>query len=283
MRTAPHTPIVRVAMLSSDRDLRYSRTTDESKAAELLTFYASQIPKAAAQGAQVVVMPEKIVGVTPEDREALIKVMSAAASSSHVWLITGVNEIGPHHLNAAWMFLPDGRMKGEYDKHYFVRGFEAGFEQGNDIYTTDATWGKTGVAICKDLDYPPFIRTYGESGTTLMLVPAWDWIGPNADEHERMALVRGVENGFAMARSAKEGFVTAHDGYGRVLAMSSTFVADPVMVVADIPTGPGPTLYTRFGDWFGWLCIAASILILALTWLGLGASFQLYQETARSR
>lgn len=267
MVTAAPTSSVRVAMLSSDRNIRFSRTTDESKAAELLTYYVNQIPRAAAQGAQVVVMPEKIVGVTPEDRDALIKVMSDAASLSHVWIIIGVNEIGPHHLNAAWMFSPDGRMTGEYDKHYFVRGFEAGFERGDDIYTTDAPWGKTGVAICKDLDYPPFIRTYGERGTTLMLVPAWDWVGPNADEHERMALVRGVENGFAMARSAKEGFVSAHDAYGRGLAMSSTFVADPAMVIADVPTGPGPTMYTRFGDWFGWLCVAASALILVMTLL----------------
>jgi apolipoprotein N-acyltransferase len=264
MLTAPHTPMVRVAMLSSDREMRYSRTTEESKAAELLTFYASQIPKAAAQGAQVVVMPEKIVGVTPEDRDPLIKLMSAAASSSRVWIIAGVNEIGPHHLNSAWIFSPDGALAGDYHKHYFVRGFEAGFEKGDDIYTTDAPWGKTGVAICKDLDYPPFVRTYGERGAALMFVPAWDWVGPNADEHERMALVRGVENGFAMARSAKEGYVTAYDAYGRTLAMSSTFVVDPAMVVADIPTGPGPTIYTRFGDWFGWLSVAASVAVVLM-------------------
>jgi apolipoprotein N-acyltransferase len=256
--------MVRVAMLSSDREMRYSRTTEESKAAELLTFYASQIPKAAAQGAQVVVMPEKIVGVTPEDRDPLIKLMSAAASSSRVWIIAGVNEIGPHHLNSAWIFSPDGALAGDYHKHYFVRGFEAGFEKGDDIYTTDAPWGKTGVAICKDLDYPPFVRTYGERGAALMFVPAWDWVGPNADEHERMALVRGVENGFAMARSAKEGYVTAYDAYGRTLAMSSTFVVDPAMVVADIPTGPGPTIYTRFGDWFGWLSVAASVAVVLM-------------------
>jgi apolipoprotein N-acyltransferase len=264
MLLAPHTAVVRVAMLASDREMRYSRTTEESKATELLQFYATQIPNAATQGAQVVVLPEKIVGVTPEDRDALIKVLSAAASSSHLWLVAGVNEIGPHHLNSAWIFSPDGALAGEYHKHYFVRGFEAGYEKGADIYTVDAPWGRSAVAICKDLDYPPFIRSYGEGGATLMLVPAWDWVGPNADEHERMAMVRGVENGFSIARSAKEGFVTAHDAYGRTLASSSTFIEDPAMVVADLPVGPGPTLYARFGDWFGWLCVVASLLILLL-------------------
>lgn len=269
LATAANRPTVRVAMIASDHEIRYSRTTDESKAADLLTFYASQIPKAAAQGAQVVVLPEKIVGVTADDRAALQKILSGAASASHVWLIAGVNEIGstPNSnaakINAAWTFSPDGVFVGEYHKHYFVTGFEAGYQSGNRIDVMDAPWGKTGVAICKDLDYPWFIRGYGARDTTVMFVPAWDWVGPNAVMHERMATVRGVENGFAMARSAKTGFVTAHDAYGRILASSSTFAADPAMVVADIPLGPGTTLYSHLGDWFGWLCIIASLVILA--------------------
>jgi apolipoprotein N-acyltransferase len=85
--------------------------------------------------------------------------------------------------------------------------------------------------------------------------------------HERMSVARGVENGFAMARAAKTGFVTAHDAYGATLASSSTFDADPAMVVADVPIGSGPTLYTRYGDWFGWFCIGASLVILMLVLL----------------
>ncbi|MGC1341781.1 MAG: hypothetical protein WA854_05620, partial [Candidatus Binataceae bacterium] len=117
LATAPHTPTIRVAMIASDHEIPYSRTTDEAKAADLLTFYAAQIPKAAAQGAQVVVLPEKIVGVTVEDRSALQSILSSAASSSHVWLIAGVNEIGSTpkintakinsaKINAAWIFSP---------------------------------------------------------------------------------------------------------------------------------------------------------------------------------
>lgn len=262
---APRTPSVRVAMIASDRKLAYSRTTDQSKAADLLSFYASQVPRAAAQGARVVVLPEKIVGVTSEDRSALVKLLSAAASSSHVWLIAGVNEIGrTPKVNAAWILSPEGALVGEYHKHYFVRGFEDGYQAGDRIYAISAPWGRTGVAICKDLDYPWFIRGYGEAGVRLILVPAWDWQGPNAVIHERMALVRGVENGFALARSAKTGFVTAHDAFGRTLASNSTFAEDPAMAVADVPLGPGATIYSRFGDWFGWLCVAVSLGILVI-------------------
>ena len=64
--------------------------------------------------------------------------------------------------------------------------------------------------------------------------------------------------------SAKTGFVTAHDAFGRTLASNSTFAEDPAMVVADVPLGPGTTPYSRFGDWFGWLCVAATLGILMM-------------------
>ncbi|HUA36753.1 MAG TPA: nitrilase-related carbon-nitrogen hydrolase [Candidatus Binataceae bacterium] len=263
LATSVREPRVRVALIASDQKLGSWRSTDPTKAEDLLNFYASQVPKAAAQGAQVVVLPEKIVSATADDRDALKKILSDAAAASHLWIVAGINERdSASQINAAWIFSSDGSFVGEYHKHYFVRGFEAGYQAGESIFTFDAPWGKTGVAICKDLDYPWFIRGYGEKDIRLMLVPAWDWVGPNALMHERMSWVRGVENGFATARSAKTGYVTAHCAYGSSLASRSTFEEDPAIVVADVPIGPGTTLYTKFGDWFGWLAIAASIAII---------------------
>ena len=180
------------------------------------------------------------------------------------WSQVLTKSVARRKLNGAWIFMPNGALAGDYHKHYFVRGFEDGYQSGNNAYAIDAQWGKMGVAICKDLDYPWFITEYGAKNVTLMLVPAWDWEGPNAVMHERMSVVRGVENGFAMARSAKTGYVTAHDAYGRTLASSSTFSQDPAMVVADVPLGPGSTLYTSWGDWFGWLCVLASLIIVMM-------------------
>ena len=263
LATSTRQPRVRVAMIASDHEIKYSHVTDPSRAKGLLSFYANQVPKAAAKGAQVVVLPEKIATAVDDDRPALQKILADAASASHVWIVAGVNQVShAPKVNAAWIFSDDGKFVGEYDKHYFVRGFEASYQPGANIFTFDAPWGKTGVAICKDLDYPLFIRGYGEKDIRLMLVPAWDWEGPNALMHERMSWVRGVENGFATARSAKTGYVTAHCAYGSSFGSDSTFVHDPAIVVANLPLGPGATFYTRYGDWFGWLAVVASIVIL---------------------
>ena len=51
------------------------------------------------------------------------------------------------------------------------------------------------------------------------------------------------------------------DGFGRVVAQAHTGGPGPFTVVsADVAPGPGNTLYTRFGDWFGWACWGLAFL-----------------------
>jgi len=263
-------PRVRVGLIATDIHAGYSKTEDADKATALIGLYANEIAKAAQQGAQVVVIPEKTVGMTPGDRDAIVQVLSNVAKTSHVWLVAGVNELGRKPmLNTALTFSPDGALIDDYQKHHFVRGFEDGYASGTAIGVVDAPWGTTGVAICKDLDFPRLERKYGAAGVRLLLVPAWDWDGPNAVLHERMATVRGVENGYAIARAAKEGFVSAHCQYGRPLASSVTYEHDPptAMVVVDVPLGNGHTLYSRYGDWFGWFSMIIAMLIVIRVFL----------------
>jgi hypothetical protein len=39
------------------------------------------------------------------------------------------------------------------------------------------------------------------------------------------------------------------------------------MLVADVPLGPGTTVYSRCGDWFGWLSVALSLGIMVLVFM----------------
>ena len=57
----------------------------------------------------------------------------------------------------------------------------------------------------------------------MLLAPAWDfdndgWL------HSRMAVVRGVESGLALARIARGGLATVSDAYGRVIAETDTAI-----------------------------------------------------------
>jgi apolipoprotein N-acyltransferase len=143
-------------------------------------------------------------------------------------------------------------------KRRLIPGLELGYSRGPGPLVMDTQ----GVAICKDMDFPDMVRGYGERGVDLLLVPAWDFVR-DGRLHSRMAVVRGVENGFAIARSAAAGRLTASDRYGRVIAEAITSPAMPVTVVTDLGTRAGGTWYLRLGDAFAWMCMAALALLLS--------------------
>jgi apolipoprotein N-acyltransferase len=74
-----------------------------------------------------------------------------------------------------------------------------------------------------------------------------------------MALVRGVENGFAIARAAAGGNLTASDRYGRVIAEATTTPDRPVTVLTDLGLRAGGTIYSRIGDAFAWSCVLLTL------------------------
>ena len=114
--------------------------------------------------------------------------------------------------------------------------------------------------ICKDMDFPSTVRDTAAHGVRLMIVPADDF-GRDGWIHGRISVMRGVENGFAVLRSAFDGLETISDAEGRILARAPTTQAGMVAIAANVPLGPGPTLYTRIGDVFPWLCAALSVLM----------------------
>jgi apolipoprotein N-acyltransferase len=72
-----------------------------------------------------------------------------------------------------------------------------------------------------------------------------------------MAIVRGVEAGFSIARVAGRGSLTISDNRGRVVAEARSDEARFVTLAAPIPGGRERTLYSRWGDWVAW----ASVLL----------------------
>jgi apolipoprotein N-acyltransferase len=251
LRNTPASASVRVGLAATDRGLPEAAiTTDASTALAVAAAYADRIARLAAKGAEVVVLPEKLVGVTPESAEAVLDVFSNAARTARVTIIAGVsrNAVQPRH-NVALVFFPDGTRPAEYEKHHPVPFIERDYARGTAPTLFSAPGGQWGVAICKDLDFPFWLRTYGQRGARFLAVPAWDFVD-DARLHSRMAVVRGVENGFTIARSTQGGLVTLSDSYGRILSEQAS-ATDPIMVVA-APPGRGTTYYARFGDWFGW-------------------------------
>jgi apolipoprotein N-acyltransferase len=220
--------------------------------------YARAIRAAASQGAQLAVTAEGgIVVSKAEWLSAVLAPLVAVSKEKGVQIIAGVYQRMPAG-DLAISIEPDGTVR-RYDKRHLVPVLEAEFTPGRGAGLLAA--GRA-MAICKDMDFQRTIRKDAAGGVRLMAVPAGDFV-LDAWLHARMAVMRGVENGFALVRAANQGLVTASDAQGRMVASKTVAASGTSMIVARLPLGPGPTIYTRIGDVFPVLC-GAAVLVLGI-------------------
>ena len=267
--TAPPTTTVKVGLMASDVRASLFPQKDNLGLA-VYREYSARLDLLAKQGAEVIVLPEKIALLSDAAVQEMDQLFATAAALNKVSVVVGVDHTfsDKKALNQAKLFSPDGTLVAEYDKHHLVPVFEARDRPGINRSVWEHSSGKWGLQVCKDMDFPKLSREYGREGTALMLVPAWDFV---EDDwlHSRMAIMRSVEDGFAMVRSAKQGLLTVNDDRGRVLAQQSSSAAPFSILIASVSLGHSKTVYSRFGDWFAWLNI---VLLLATVSIPAGRS-----------
>ncbi|PHV48208.1 hypothetical protein CSQ91_20655 [Janthinobacterium sp. BJB301] len=238
--------------------------TPPARAQAIWDQYARHVVGLAGQGARLVLLPEKIAVLAPAQADAVRQRFQALARSTGAWITLGLgvqDEAGRRNL--AWLFAPDGAAPVSYQKHHLAppeREFLAG-----SAYAVQPVAGMAmGLAICKDMHFAPLGQAYGAAGAQAMLVPAWDfqldaWMGA------RMTVVRGVENGYAVLRAAREGMLTVSDAYGRVLAERASSAMPGSTVLAPLPAHPSVATWAGWlGPLFGWLCVALGVILLCV-------------------
>ena len=227
--------------------------------------YDTLIATLAAQGAQLVLLPEKIA-VLPADELARWQTHFAEQARQHrLWLLAGIAEDGRHPHNLAWLFDPQGRLTENYEKQFPAPPERAQhYARGKDYALADMGGTRWGMAICKDMHFASLGHAYGMRDAAVMLVPAWDFDYVDAKLSSRMTAMRGVENGYVVARAAREGLLAITDAHGRTLLEDRSAAMPGQSAIATLPLAPRqPTLYTRIGDAFGWICMTALLAMLA--------------------
>jgi apolipoprotein N-acyltransferase len=261
LQSNPSAKSVSITLIAKDVPMSLYLGSEE-QALELLREYADEIGRVTPAGTQAVVLPEKIGRVGESALAEVDTLFSSAATKTHAAVVLGlVRKTSPSSFNSSRFYSADGTLEANYDKHHLIPGVEPE-KPGDKRIILDQSSGRWGLQICKDMDFPAFSREYAADGADLMLVPAWDF---NIDRwlHSRMAVLRAVENGFALARSARNGLLTLSDNRGRILAET---VAEPcrfVSISGILNVAPERTLYARTGDWFAWLCVATFVVLCA--------------------
>jgi apolipoprotein N-acyltransferase len=260
---------VKVGLVASDGP-NIAVADDGAPTARLLQAYADSVVRLAKQGAQVVVLPEKIGVVVEPDTGSADSQLQALADQTHTQVVVGVLRVVPPsagnpvktRYNEARIYTPGAPVES-YDKEHMLPPFESNLTPGTALTFVRTKAGLTwGVAICKDMDFTQLSRRYGAAGAGLMLVPGWDfyldWI-----QHGHMAVMRGVESGFSVVRAAKGGSLFVSDDRGRILAEIKSNAAPFSSLLVSAPQTHEKTLFLLLGDWFAWTAVAILVLCLA--------------------
>lgn len=247
---------VAVSLIAID-SLQDDDVRDEPTAIQNAKTYADLIDTFIDTRPNIVILPEKSLIRKPgwHDTGALIR---EAAQRRRISVVAGFNETlaDGQHANTAEFYQPMEQSR-RYLKRKLIPGLESEFISGTESLIVE----NIGIAICKDMDFPAVIQDYGRHGVQLMLVPAWDF-SADAQLHARMAVVRGVENGFAVVRAAANGLLTVSDAYGRIIAEKPTAKDHAAILSTNVGLQSGTTLYALIGNVFGWFTVVSSVLLI---------------------
>jgi apolipoprotein N-acyltransferase len=261
-------PEIRVGLVSSD--VSQGVRDPGAPATRLFEQYAQQAEGLIARGAQVAVMPEDLAVIVEPDTGGADGIFQPIADRTGAVLVIGMNRVtsagqGARHYNEARIYIPGAAVRG-YDKEHLLPPFETSIFTRGTARVVFAAPGQAagrmwGVAICKDYDFTEPARAYGRAGVGLMLAPAWDF-HVDAFWHGHIAVMRAVEDGFSLVRSARGGLMTVADDRGRIVAENASDSAPFATLLATVAVGHDRTLFQLWGDWFGWFAIAMLLVVL---------------------
>ena len=180
--------------------------------------------------------------------------------------------------NTATLLDPSGQRVFTYDKIHLVPfgeyvpfrqwlGFAGNlvadigdFTPGHEYSVGNLPGGKFGVYICYEGVFPGLVRRFTANGAQLLINISDDgWFGRTSAsaQHAMMERVRAVENRRWLLRDTNDGYTMDVDPYGRMVAELPAHIRGQL----DAPYGfrSEMTPYARFGNWFAWLCVLASV------------------------
>ncbi len=193
----------------------------EEQALELLQEYADEVRRATPAGTSVVILPEKIARLSE-------------ASLTKVDALFFFDGVCNPFSNCPWRSSANINSQLQF-RSFLLRGRKT---RSKLRQASSPAWSRAGATGRQTSRARPTFRGlgtadlqgHGFSSTEPglrgcrrrpALVPAWDF---NLDRwlHSRMAVLRAVENGFGLARSARNGLLTLSDSRGRILAEAAT-------------------------------------------------------------
>lgn len=137
------------------------------------------------------------------------------AKKKNAYVVAGIDEReGAAVYNSAVVIDRMGRVMGKYRKVYIPREeIEVGITPGSDYPVFDTDFGRIGVMICWDVQYPEPARALSLKGAEIILLPIWDG-------NETLTTARAIENQVYLVTSSYGAPTQIIDPSGEQLAVA---------------------------------------------------------------
>ncbi|MDR0953382.1 MAG: apolipoprotein N-acyltransferase, partial [Elusimicrobiota bacterium] len=174
-------------------------------------------------------------------------------------------------------FLPLNNIFGGVYKDLAVTSFTGDFLEGKTaakVFELDINNGaktnkyKFGASICFESLFPNIWRKQAQNGAQFFVNISNDgWFGDTAApyQHLRINVLRAVENGRAILRSANTGVSAWIDERGKVRFQTALNTQATAVFSFNFQTDAKKTFYTLYGDIFAIICLVISLSALIYT------------------
>lgn len=257
-------------------------------ATTLLQYMSVTRQGVAGMPLDLIVWPEFAIGFYL-DREPLLRMqLGQLTQSLDTSLLLGAPRVeetaaGSSYYNSAYLFAPNGELRGTYDKMRLLpfaeyrpfplfpfprhdREFPSEFTPGREPTIFPLPRAAFGVTICYEATYPDLSRRLVRDGAQFLVNISNDtWLvkgGGAAAQHFSMAVFRAVENKRPLVRATTGGISGFVDPTGHFHHLS---MREEGVIVGEISPRHELTVYARYGDWFAFGC--GSVALIAL-WNG---------------
>lgn len=136
------------------------------------------------------------------------------------------------------------------------------FAPGDEAVVTEVNGHKVGTYICYENAFASGVRLFAANGAEVLVNISNDaWYGATAAryQHLQLARMRAIENQRWILRATADGITTAINRAGQITPPPPSFEA--AAVTAAFSYSDELTWYSLWGDWFWWVCVAATALL----------------------
>jgi len=283
-------------------NIEQHRKWDPGFAEAIMQTYKELTQRVSEQEPSLIIWPETATPGAIRRNWKIYKSVMQIASEADTFLLLGSsqhqkfrrsNQGRIKYFNSAFLISPEEKKLSErYDKIRLLPFAEyvplegripwtklgvpgvGNYVPGNKFKVFETNDFRFGVTICWESLFPDLVRQFVENGAQFLVnITNEAWFGRTSAPYLflSMNVFRAVENRVYMVRCANTGVSCFIDPNGRIVNRVKN-AQDQDIFVRGVLTGTiipmeSKTVYTRYGDWFAWVCIGCSLAFLIMSFL----------------